>query len=257
MRVILIYNPLHVYPYPFFPMSSAALSGTFGGGHAMRNGPVTPRISPTALGVVVLAHVAALFALQSMGLIEIPIPPVPLMVELIENKVEPPKAPVLKPPKPVITPKPKPAAAPTPVPRQETPVLATESPTPAPSFEVAKVEKVEKPAPVAPVKAVAATPVPPSSPVFDADYLHNPSPVYPPLSVNAREEGKVLLSVHVEANGQPSSVEVLKSSGFDRLDKSAVNAVRRWKFTPAKLAGEAVAAWVNVPVNFSLKEYFK
>jgi protein TonB len=254
MRVILIYNPLHVYPYPFCAMTSAAVSGAFNAGPAMRNGPDSPRVSPTALGVVVLAHVGALFALQSMGLIEIPLPPVPLMVELIENKVEPPKAPVLKPPKPVITPKPKPAAAPTPVPRQETPVLATESPAPAPAFEVAKVEKVEKPVVAAPVKAVAPAPVAPSAPVFDADYLHNPSPVYPPLSINAREEGKVLLSVHVEANGQPSSVEVLKTSGFDRLDKSAVNAVRRWKFTPAKLAGEAIAAWVNVPVNFSLKD---
>lgn len=254
MRVILIYNPLHVYPYPFLAMSSAALSGTFGGGHAMRNGPHTPRISPTALGVVVLVHIGALYALQSLGLIEIPTPPTPLMVELIEDKVEPPKAPVLKPPKPVVTPKPQKAAAPTPQPRQETPVLATESPAPAPAFEVAKVEKVEKPVPVAPVKAAAPAPVEQSAPIFNADYLHNPKPDYPELSKALREEGKVVLRVRVEANGQPSSVEVHKSSGFARLDREAVKAVKRWKFTPAKLGNEAVAATVDIPLDFNLKE---
>ena len=259
MRVILIYNWKYEFLYPPFAMTSAALQGGFVAAPAARQSqwqPEVQRTSLTTLGLVVLAHVGALFALQSMGVMTAPVPPVPLMVDLIENQVEAPKAPVLKPPKPVITPKQKPVVAPVPVPRMETPVLATESNQPAPAFEVAKVEKAP-PAPITPtVAAVApsAPPVQPSAPRFDADYLNNPSPEYPPLSKNAREEGKVFLNVFVEPTGVPSKIEVRKSSGFERLDKSAERAVRRWKFVPAKLGGEAVAAWVVVPVNFSLKD---
>jgi protein TonB len=39
-----------------------------------------------------------------------------------------------------------------------------------------------------------------------------------------------------------------------RLDDSALATVRRWKFVPARLGHEAVAAWVLVPIAFTLKD---
>ncbi|MEN9559312.1 MAG: hypothetical protein RLZZ502_523, partial [Pseudomonadota bacterium] len=67
------------------------------------------------------------------------------------------------------------------------------------------------------------------------------------------EEGKVLLRVYVDREGQAQQVEIKESSGFERLDKAARETVRRWRFIPAKLGNEAVAAWVLVPINFSLR----
>jgi protein TonB len=63
----------------------------------------------------------------------------------------------------------------------------------------------------------------------------------------------VLLHVFVEASGAASRVEVRSSSGFERLDRAAVAAVGRWKFVPARQGTDAVAAWVLVPIVFSLK----
>jgi protein TonB len=89
-------------------------------------------------------------------------------------------------------------------------------------------------------------------PRFDVDYLDNPPPRYPALSRRMREEGVVLVRVYVLPNGAPEVVELKHSSGSVRLDESALLAVRQWKFVPAQRAGQSVAAWVVVPVAFSL-----
>ncbi len=92
------------------------------------------------------------------------------------------------------------------------------------------------------------------APRFDAAYLDNPKPTYPPISRREREQGKVLLNVHVDASGAADQVSLHNSSGFERLDKAAITAVRRWRFVPARQGGEALAAWVVVPIVFSLKD---
>jgi protein TonB len=92
-----------------------------------------------------------------------------------------------------------------------------------------------------------------TAPRFDADYLDNPAPAYPPLSRRQHEEGKVVLQVYVEASGLAGKVELHTSSGYERLDRSAIAAVSRWKFAPARQGAAAVGAWVLVPLVFSLK----
>ncbi len=111
------------------------------------------------------------------------------------------------------------------------------------------------PAPSQPVSTVATAPAPPFTvvpPRFDADYLDNPVPAYPALSRRMGEEGKVILRVFVEASGAALQLEIRTSSGSQRLDSAAIDAVRRWKFAPAKQGDKFVAAWVLVPINFSL-----
>ncbi len=88
---------------------------------------------------------------------------------------------------------------------------------------------------------------------FDAAYLHNPEPKYPPLSRRLGEEGKVLLKVRVSPNGQPTIVELERSSSFERLDEAARQTVARWRFVPAKRGDEAVEASVIVPIVFRLE----
>src|SRR5690606_39069642 len=92
-----------------------------------------------------------------------------------------------------------------------------------------------------------------TTPSFDAAYLNNPKPKYPPLSRRMREEGRVLLRVHVLPDGRPSEVTLAQSSGSKRLDGAAEKAVRHWRFVPAKQNGLSVAAWVVVPIVFKLE----
>ncbi|MBI5937151.1 MAG: energy transducer TonB [Betaproteobacteria bacterium] len=88
---------------------------------------------------------------------------------------------------------------------------------------------------------------------FDADYLNNPAPAYPSLSRRLREQGRVLLRVYVEPDGTTARVEIKSSSGFERLDSAALNAVREWRFVPARQGSTAVGAWIVVPIAFSLR----
>ena len=90
-------------------------------------------------------------------------------------------------------------------------------------------------------------------PAFDADYLENPTPAYPSLSRRLGEEGKVVVRVWVSADGRAEKVELVRSSGFGRLDRSALDAVSRWRFVPARQGMQGVAASVLVPVAFVLK----
>lgn len=87
---------------------------------------------------------------------------------------------------------------------------------------------------------------------FDAAYLHNPHPEYPPFSRRLGEEGKVLLKVRVTPEGLPAAVDVEKSSNFERLDEAARQAVARWRFVPAKRGDEPIEASVIVPIVFRL-----
>ena len=189
------------------------------------------------LGVLVL-HGGVMVALLSVQPTTTITPAAALMVEMVAPAVEP-----LSPP----TPLPRPTQ-PTPV---TAPLLATQGESVS---SIAPVTDIQKPISAPPAAAPAAVAAAPSVPRFDADYLNNPAPAYPPLSRRLYEEGKVVLRVFVEASGAAGTVEIRSSSGFERLDKSAVTAVSRWKFVPAKQGVEAVGAWVLVPFIFSLKD---
>lgn len=89
---------------------------------------------------------------------------------------------------------------------------------------------------------------------FKANYLHNPKPEYPAIAKSRGWQGKVLLRVQVSAEGTALQVNVDTSSGHEMLDESAMEAVNRWKFIPAKRGETAVASTVLVPIIFTLRE---
>jgi len=134
--------------------------------------------------------------------------------------------------------------------KQPAPRISEPSPPPAPLAET--------PAPAAPAAPVAAAPqpapaVPLSEPVFDAAYLENPSPSYPSMSRRLHEQGRVILRVLVNAAGRADEVQLRASSGHSRLDDTARDTVKRWRFVPARRGAEPVPAWVLVPISFSLE----
>lgn len=119
------------------------------------------------------------------------------------------------------------------------------------SSSVAESAPAASAAPVS-TAALAQHAAPVAAARFDADYLNNPEPVYPLMSRNRGESGKVLLLVQVTAQGTAAQVEIKQGCGFPRLDQAALNAVRNWRFVPARRGDEAVAASVVVPITFRL-----
>jgi periplasmic protein TonB len=198
------------------------------------------------------AHIALLWgALELAARPEVRQAAREVLVRLIDAP-PPPEVKLPEPPRPKPTPlrQPPPVIAPPPI-----MTAAAETPAPAASFAVAP----QPPAPPAlpPIEAVPP-PSPPAPPVvtaarFDADYLSNPKPVYPVASRRMGEEGKVVLRVHVAADGAARAVEVKQSCGFPRLDEAAKAAVEQWRFVPARRGGDAVDSWVSVPIVFSLQ----
>jgi len=81
----------------------------------------------------------------------------------------------------------------------------------------------------------------------------NRPPAYPELARQRGQEGQVVLLVHVDMRGNPTTVLVEASSEYALLDQAAVRAIRRWKFNPASRNGEAVPGTVRVPVTFRLQ----
>lgn len=208
-----------------------------------------PTLTWRNLALVLAAHGLLLITLQRMELVPA-LPEAPsISVDLLAPPVS--TAPVTSPaPSPQVekrvSPRPPPAIQPS------TPLLASAGPSPAtesaPSTPPAPAAAM---APAVPVTVPAAATL--TQPRYDADYLHNPAPAYPPLSRRLAEEGKVLLRVFVDTNGRAGAVEIKQGSGSARLDQAAADAVAQWKFFPARRGDEAVGAWVLVPIIFSLK----
>ena len=198
------------------------------------------------LGVVIGLHVGIFLLILAAKTVVPQILETPLVVDLLQapEVQKPPEA------KPLPMVKPQPVKQPrTPTPKAPTPLIeATTSTAPAPAAPVAAPAE-SQPAPPAP-----AAEAPLKQARFDADYLKNPAPPYPPLSRRMAEEGKVILRVSVNPQGTADQVEIRTSSGSQRLDDSAQRTVATWKFIPAKRGDEPVQSWVLVPIIFKLEQ---
>lgn len=80
-----------------------------------------------------------------------------------------------------------------------------------------------------------------------------PSPAYPSTSRRLGETGEVHLRVEIDTDGLPRQVSVHRSSGFPRLDESAVAAMRAARFAPFIEHGVALVVWTIVPIEFQLQ----
>lgn len=86
--------------------------------------------------------------------------------------------------------------------------------------------------------------------VESVEYVRAAPPVYPKESQRRREHGTVLLRVLVDAQGRPMQIQIERSSGFERLDTAAREAVAKFLFRPYEVNGVAQPAQVLIPIGF-------
>jgi len=84
-------------------------------------------------------------------------------------------------------------------------------------------------------------------------YKENSPPAYPTIARLRGYEGEVVLCVEILPNGRVGDAKIKKSSGYAILDQSALEAVKPWKFEPAKKSGAPMKVWVDLPIKFILK----
>ncbi len=220
---------------------------------------VSLRRNSAGVGVAVLLHLGVLVAIvRSIGESSPPVvPPQPLIaVSLLtqaEDKPAPkPKPEPVKPPEKTTSKTIQPKRQPSPQVQKTSQPVLTSAATATNPVEATATAAVAAPTPPAQAPAREA-PVAVVAPRFDAAYLANPIPEYPRISRRMGEEGRVMLRVHVGADGKPLEVTIAKSSGYPRLDDVARDTVlRSWRFVPARQGDQAVAGTVRVPIDFTL-----
>ena len=216
---------------------------------------LTPLQRRAMVGAIVVAHVAAVWALLQVREVRDAVADVaPIFISLVA-----PAAP------PKITPPPPPPPTP-PVrrPIAPEPRVITAAPTPAPAPFVAPPppEPVQpEPAPVAvaaPVAPVAPPPPAPAPPrnlsASSVQYLEPLQVEYPRLSKRLGETGVVMLRVFIDEAGRVRDAQVSRTSGHPRLDDAAMAAVQKARFKPPSENGQAVSGYAQVPVDFQLEK---
>ena len=83
--------------------------------------------------------------------------------------------------------------------------------------------------------------------------LANPKPPYPLVSRRMGEQGAVDLRLCLTYQGQIESVSVIKSSGYKRLDSSALATVKTWKFSPLEMVEASSSDCYRLPIHFKLE----
>lgn len=233
-------------------------------GSAMMPPPMTAaqKISGSTLVLmsVLLTHILAIYLIsqKSMVLPTGAIVTAPMLVSLIAPPAPLPElAPIVEPPKPIVEPKPtlkkqvekiRPIETPT----QQIVEATTEEPVEEEKHAMQAEPVPAADVPKAPPKSLVVAEDKVEPPRFGASYLNNPAPDYPTLSRRAGEQGRVLMKVLVSEQGAATDVQIEKSSGLERLDNAAINAVKRWLFIPAKKNNQPISAYVLVPMKFSL-----
>jgi periplasmic protein TonB len=232
------------------------------------------RISTTrmmSLGAVALLHVAAIYLFATGAARRV----VHAIGHPIEAKVIVDATPLA------------PSSTKTPPPRLDTPRLSrielpyiplpeihVQQPPPA-STAISAITNVKPETPAAPnvptrVTPEALTPAPPApGPPVEAKAIARPpvrvppvidaarnckKPAYPSASIRLREAGTVLLRFLIDADGRVKSSEVQTSSGHQRLDEAAREALSLCRFKPGLSDGKPVEAWATLRYTWVLQE---
>jgi protein TonB len=181
----------------------------------------------TGVVLVVALHVALIYAFAvGLGVMRLPTFVEPMKAVIIDSSSDRPKV------KPEVV---KPDLA-------------------QPKLEMAEPEiPIDVPSDATPPPDSAVTSSSAPAEVSNLQVERRTEPVYPPASRRAGEEGTTVLRVLVDEHGRPGDVSIVHSSGFPRLDQSAVEAIRRWTFAAARNGSQTVRAYTTVKVSFRLE----
>ncbi len=78
------------------------------------------------------------------------------------------------------------------------------------------------------------------------------APRYPRLAKRKGIEGTVTYEVWLDEKGRQIKLTLKDSSGTQMLDAAALQAIEKWKFSPHKINGQAIAQRVFIPIRFKL-----
>lgn len=222
---------------------------------------------------VIFLHAVIIYALAT-GLASkvVEVIPRPVEVRIIEEMTPtpegaPPPRPRSRPPKP--TPKPPKLAPKPPRPRPfvPPPEAAVRRPAPSPHAPLAETKAAPPPVPAspspasepavqAPAASVDAEPVPHApvrtAPVVDSRFCSKPE--YPSASRRFEETGAVVLNFLIDTDGRVVQSRIESSSGYERLDEAARQALSLCRFKPGTADGKPEKSWHKLKYVWKLDD---
>ncbi|MHB8058862.1 MAG: energy transducer TonB [Desulfuromonadaceae bacterium] len=84
-------------------------------------------------------------------------------------------------------------------------------------------------------------------------FIHRETPKYPFMARKRGKEGKVVLKLTLDSQGQLLAVETVEANGFE-FAEAANAAIRLSTYAPAVRNGKAVPSQVLIPIKFVLEE---
>lgn len=190
------------------------------------------------IGIVILIHVVTVYALVN-GLAH-------KMIEVIKGPLETKLIEEVKKPQPDLPPPPPPKLAPPPPPFVPPPEVNI-AVTPPAASTITRVTSKQAPPPEPPKPVVVRT-----EPVIDAQ-RSCAKPEYPPTSRRLEESGTVTLRFLIDTDGRVLDGQVEASSGFERLDNAAREALERCRFKPGTVGGKPEQSWARLKYTWKLK----
>lgn len=202
----------------------------------------------------------------------------PIMVSLVKSPEPVQEVPIVAPPPPKPPePKPLPKPKPKPVPKVVDKPVPIEAPKPVEPIVEETVEAevelqpsqavpqapAQAPVQGKPVEAEKVAPAPRPEPkeqailevpISGVSYRHQEMPTYPAMSKRLGEQGVAMLRIIVSETGMPETIQLEKSSGFDRLDKAALEAAKKCRFNPYMRDNKPMKVTVIAPFRFSLSD---
>lgn len=83
--------------------------------------------------------------------------------------------------------------------------------------------------------------------------LRKVDPEYPEAAKRANREAVVFVEFTVDVDGKATDIKVVDPKGFG-FDEAAIEAIKKWRFTPAKKDGVSVPKRVRQPIRFNLDD---
>lgn len=80
-----------------------------------------------------------------------------------------------------------------------------------------------------------------------------PEPIYPTLSRRMSEEGKVLVRLHINEAGSVEKINLVQSSGIQRLDQAALEAAQKARCKPFMEMNKPIKVTAIQPYIFRLE----
>ena len=93
---------------------------------------------------------------------------------------------------------------------------------------------------------------PETSDFIEAHALGKIDPPYPDMSIRLQEEGTAVVLVNISEQGAVTHASILVSSGWTRLDQSALETVKNSRFFPAQIQGRPIASSKKITISFQL-----